>query len=103
MIWGPFVFAPTIVRIIQGKARNIGRPDARVRGMMRSPKGNSFRVHWRLHIPAIVIYTLGTKKRGGPMEGHKSREELYNEACVLHKSLDEKLWKLQEKPFLTED
>ena len=36
------------------------------------------------------------------MEGQKSREELYNEACVLHKSLDEKLWKLQEKPFLTE-
>ncbi len=56
-----------------------------------------------LHIPVIVIYTLGTKKRGGPMEGHKSREELYNEACVLHKSLDEKLWTLQKKPFLTED
>ena len=37
------------------------------------------------------------------MEGQKSKEELYNEACVLHKSLDEQLWKLQEKPFLTED
>ena len=37
------------------------------------------------------------------MEAQKSKEELYNEACALHKSLDEKLWKLQEKPFLTED
>ncbi len=37
------------------------------------------------------------------MEERKSKEELYNEARILHKSLDEKLQQLQEKPYLTED
>jgi hypothetical protein len=37
------------------------------------------------------------------MEEAKSKEELYNEARILHKSLDEKLQTLQEKPYLTED
>jgi hypothetical protein len=37
------------------------------------------------------------------MEETKSKEELYNEARVLHKSLHEKLQMLQEKPFLTDD
>jgi hypothetical protein len=35
------------------------------------------------------------------MEEEKSREELYEEAKILHKSLDEKLQMLQEKPYLT--
>ena len=35
------------------------------------------------------------------MEEGKSNEELYNEARILHKSLDEKLQMLQEKPYLT--
>jgi len=34
---------------------------------------------------------------------NKSKEEQYNEARFLHKSLDEKLQMLQAKPFLTED
>jgi hypothetical protein len=37
------------------------------------------------------------------MEESKSREERYNEARILHKSLDEKLQVLQAKPYLTED
>ncbi len=37
------------------------------------------------------------------MEEQKSKEELYNEARILHKSLDEKLQMLQEKPYLTAD
>ena len=37
------------------------------------------------------------------MEERKSKEEQYNEARILHKSLDEKLQMLQEKPYLTED
>jgi hypothetical protein len=37
------------------------------------------------------------------MEEGKSKEELYNEARILHKSLDEKLQTLQEKPYLTDD
>ena len=37
------------------------------------------------------------------MEENKSKEEQYNEARILHKSLDEKLQMLQEKPYLTED
>ncbi len=37
------------------------------------------------------------------MEEEKSKEELYNEARVLHKSLDEKLQVLQAKPYLTTD
>lgn len=37
------------------------------------------------------------------MEEGKNKEELYNEARILHKSLDEKLQTLQEKPYLTED
>ena len=37
------------------------------------------------------------------MEEGKSKEELYNEARILHKSLDEKLQILQEKPYLTDD
>ena len=36
-------------------------------------------------------------------EHQKSKEEQYNEARILHKSLDEKLMMLQAKPFLTED
>jgi hypothetical protein len=35
------------------------------------------------------------------MEEEKSKEEQYNEARILHKSLDEKLQMLQEKPYLT--
>jgi len=38
-----------------------------------------------------------------PMEEKKSKEERYNEARILHKSLDEKLQMLQTKPYLTED
>jgi len=38
-----------------------------------------------------------------PMEEKKSKEERYNEARILHKSLDEKLEMLQAKPYLTED
>jgi len=37
------------------------------------------------------------------MEEKKSKEERYNEARILHKSLDEKLQMLQAKPYLTED
>ncbi len=37
------------------------------------------------------------------MEGQKSKEELYEEARTLHRSLDKKLRTLQEKPYLTED
>ena len=37
------------------------------------------------------------------MDEKKSKEERYNEARILHKSLDEKLQMLQEKPYLTED
>jgi hypothetical protein len=37
------------------------------------------------------------------MEEGKSREEQYNEARILHKSLDEKLQMLMEKPYLNED
>jgi len=37
------------------------------------------------------------------MEENKSKEEMYNEARILHKSLDEKLQMLQTKPYLTED
>jgi hypothetical protein len=37
------------------------------------------------------------------MEEGKSKEELYNEARILHKSLDEKLQALQEKAYLTAD
>lgn len=36
------------------------------------------------------------------MERQKNKEELYNEARALHKSLDKKLQTLQEKPYLTE-
>ncbi len=35
------------------------------------------------------------------MEEGKSKEELYDEARILHKSLDEKLQLLQAKPYLT--
>lgn len=37
------------------------------------------------------------------MEESKSKEERYNEARIMHKSLDEKLQMLQAKPYLTED
>ena len=37
------------------------------------------------------------------MEEKKSKEEQYHEARILHKSLDEKLQILQQKPFLTDD
>ena len=37
------------------------------------------------------------------MDEKKSKEERYNEARILHKSLDEKLEMLQAKPYLTED
>jgi hypothetical protein len=37
------------------------------------------------------------------MEENKSKEEQFNEARILHKSLDEKLQMLQAKPYLTED
>jgi hypothetical protein len=37
------------------------------------------------------------------MEEVKTKEERYNEARIMHKSLDEKLQMLQEKPHLTED
>ncbi len=37
------------------------------------------------------------------MEEAKSKEDRYNEARIMHKSLDEKLQMLQEKPYLTED
>ncbi len=37
------------------------------------------------------------------MEKVKPKEERYNEARILHKSLHEKLEMLQEKPYLTED
>jgi len=37
------------------------------------------------------------------MEEEKSKEELYNEARILHKSLDEKLQMLQEKAYLTSE
>ena len=37
------------------------------------------------------------------MEEKKSKEERYNEARILHKSLDEKLQMLQARPYLTED
>jgi hypothetical protein len=33
----------------------------------------------------------------------KTKEEQYNEARVMHKSLDDKLQILQGKPYLTED
>jgi hypothetical protein len=37
------------------------------------------------------------------MDEKKSKEERYNEARILHKSLDEKLEMLQAKAYLTED
>jgi hypothetical protein len=37
------------------------------------------------------------------MEEEKSKEDRYNEARILHKSLHEKLQMLQAKPFLTPD
>lgn len=37
------------------------------------------------------------------MEEKKGKEEQYNEARILHKSLDEKLQMLQARPYLTED
>ena len=37
------------------------------------------------------------------MEDARSIEEQYNEARILHKSLDEKLQTLQSKTYLTED
>lgn len=37
------------------------------------------------------------------MEENKDKETLYNEARILHKSLDEKLRMLEEKPYLTDD
>ena len=37
------------------------------------------------------------------MEEGKSKDERYNEARIMHKSLDEKLQMLQAKPYLTED
>ena len=37
------------------------------------------------------------------IEEMKSKEEQYNQACIAHKSLDEKLLRLEEKPYLTED
>jgi hypothetical protein len=43
------------------------------------------------------------KSGGAAMEEVKSSEELYNEARILHTSLDEKLQTLQEKPYLTVD
>lgn len=37
------------------------------------------------------------------MEESKSKEEQYNEARILHKSLDEKVQILQTKAYLTDD
>lgn len=37
------------------------------------------------------------------MEEGKSKEEQYNEARILHKSLDDKVQILQTKPYLTDD
>jgi hypothetical protein len=37
------------------------------------------------------------------MEEGKNKEDRYNEARILHKSLDEKLQMLQAKAYLTED
>jgi uncharacterized protein YdcH (DUF465 family) len=37
------------------------------------------------------------------MEETNSKEEQYNQACIAHKSLDEKLKRLEERPFLTAD
>ncbi len=37
------------------------------------------------------------------MEEGKSKEERYNEARILHKSLDDKVQILQTKPYLTDD
>jgi hypothetical protein len=37
------------------------------------------------------------------MEESKSKDERYNEARIMHKSLDEKLQMLQAKPYMTED
>ncbi len=37
------------------------------------------------------------------MEEGKSKEERYNEARILHKSLDDKVQILQAKPYLTDD
>jgi hypothetical protein len=37
------------------------------------------------------------------MEDAKDKEQRYNEARILHKSLDEKLQMLQERPYLTPD
>ncbi len=37
------------------------------------------------------------------MEEGRTKEERYNEARIMHKSLHEKLDMLQQKPYLTED
>jgi uncharacterized protein YdcH (DUF465 family) len=37
------------------------------------------------------------------MEQDKDKEELYNGARIMHKSLDDKLRTLEEKPYLTND
>jgi hypothetical protein len=49
-----------------------------------------------------MVHTPLPKERS-QMEQNKNKEELYNEARILHKSLDEKLRMLEEKPFLTDD
>jgi hypothetical protein len=43
------------------------------------------------------------KKELTSMEEAKNKEERYNEARIMHKSLDEKLQMLQAKLYLTED
>jgi hypothetical protein len=37
------------------------------------------------------------------MEEQKSKEDRYNEARIMHKSLDDKLQILETKPYLTGD
>ncbi|MGD0229193.1 MAG: DUF465 domain-containing protein [Syntrophorhabdales bacterium] len=60
----------------------------------------------------MLLYRSDIDERSGTINGTegavvieetKSKEEQYNKARILHKSLDEKLQVLEEKPYLTED
>jgi hypothetical protein len=56
-----------------------------------------------IYKPRLLFGEKNIKKELTSMEESKSKDERYNEARIMHKSLDEKLQMLQAKPYLTED
>jgi hypothetical protein len=56
-----------------------------------------------IYEPCLLFDEKNIKKELTSMEESKSKDERYNEARIMHKSLDEKLQMLQAKPYLTED